>query len=136
MDYAIIEAQKAETEIPVGAVIVYKNEIISAAHNLKETLNDPTAHAEILAIRKAAEARASWRLDECCMYVTLEPCPMCAWAIREARIKRLYFGAYDKNYGAAGSFMNLLNSIEVYGGILEDNCTKLLVDFFKNKRGN
>jgi tRNA(adenine34) deaminase len=134
MKYAMIEAQKLETEIPVGAVIVYRNEIISAAHNLKETLNDATAHAEILAIRKAADFFGSWHLDECDMYVTLEPCPMCAWAIRESRIKRLYFGAYDKNYGAAGSYMNLLNSIEVYGGISEESCTELLVNFFKNKR--
>ncbi len=137
MQIAISEAQKAATEgeVPVGAVIVLGGEVIAKAHNLKETLNDPTAHAEILAIRKAAQILADWRLIDCDLYVTLEPCPMCSFAISEARIRRLYFGSYDKDFGAAGSHTNFIASkCEIYSGICEDECNNIINSFFKNKR--
>jgi tRNA(adenine34) deaminase len=122
-------------EIPVGAVIVQDRKVIAAAHNLKETDNDPTAHAEILVLRAASGIVGNWRLNDCDLYVTLEPCPMCASAISQSRIKRLYFGAYDPEFGGAGSFVNLINdSCEVYGGIMELECAKLLNDFFIKKR--
>lgn len=134
---AISEAEKAFNigEIPVGAVVVYEGKIIAAAHNLKETRQSPILHAEILAINKAAELLKSWRLDKCDLYVTLEPCPMCAGAIAESRIRRLYFGAFDKRLGAAGSFINLLEGkCEIYAGINELKCAAILKDFFSNKR--
>ncbi len=120
-------AQNAE-EIPVGAVIVKDGEIIARAHNLKEALHDPTAHAEILAIRRAAQHLCDWRLSDCDLYVTLEPCPMCMAAIREARIRRLYCGA-SKPLNAPS-----LKDPETYFGIEEDACTELLKSFFRNCR--
>ncbi len=137
MNFAIAEAQKAlaEGEIPVGAVIVCGDNVLAAAHNLKETLSDVTAHAEILAIRKAEQKTGDWRLQNCDLYVTLEPCPMCAEAIRQSRIRRLYFGAYDMQNGAVGSKLNIIGNVpEVYGGICEDECTAILAEFFKNCR--
>lgn len=137
MQIAISEAQKAtkEGEVPVGAVIARGGEIIAKAHNLKESLNDPTAHAEILAIRKAAQILADWRLIDCDLYVTLEPCSMCAYAISEARIRRIYFGSFDKDYGAAGSHTNLIRSkCEIYGGICEVECNNIINSFFRKKR--
>ena len=131
MAFAINEAKKACGEIPVGAVIAYNNEILSYAHNMKEQKNDPTAHAEILAIREASRKIGNWRLSECDIYVTLEPCPMCTGAIAEARINRVYFGAYDCLSKNKSCFPK---SSEVYGGICEDECTALLQQFFKNKR--
>lgn len=138
MERAILEAEKADGEIAVGAVIVKNGEIISSAHNQKEELNDVTAHAEILAIRMAEKKLSSWRLEDCEMFVTLEPCPMCAWAIVQSRIKTIYFGSYDTNYGALGSVIDvrkLSNSpLKVYGGIMEKDCDELLKKCFENLR--
>ncbi|MBS6603340.1 MAG: nucleoside deaminase [Brachyspira sp.] len=138
MERAILEAKKADGEIAVGAVIVKNGEIISSAHNQKEELNDVTAHAEILAIRMAEKKLSSWRLEDCEMFVTLEPCPMCAWAIVQSRIKTVYFGSYDTNYGALGSVIDvrkLSNSpLKVYGGIMEKDCDELLKKCFENLR--
>ena len=138
MQQAIIQAQKACGEIPVGAVIMRNDEIISTAFNKKEAENDVTAHAEIIAIREAAKKLGNWRLEDCTMYVTLEPCPMCAWAIIQSRIKAVYFGAYDENYGALGSKIDLRpllsSKLKVYGGIMEDECNKILKDYFEGIR--
>ena len=136
MSVAISEANIAlsSSEVPVGAVIVKDGQIIAKAHNLKESKCDPTAHAEILAIQKATSLLRDWRLIDCDIYVTLEPCPMCASAIKQARLRRLYFGAYDKDQGAAGSCYDLVSGIEVYSGIMEDACSDLLNSFFKQKR--
>lgn len=137
MELAVSEAKKAHEkgEIPVGAIIVCGGEVLSVAHNLKETLSDVTAHAEILAIREAEQKKGDWRLSDCDLYVTLEPCPMCAEAIKQSRIRRLYFGAYDVQNGAVGSKLNIIGNVpEVYGGICEDECTAILAEFFKNCR--
>ena len=138
MKYALTEASKTQNDVPVGAIIIYKNEIIAQSHNLKEDLNDVTAHAEIIAIKQAQEKLKSWRLDECEMYVTLEPCPMCAWAILQSRIKSLYFGSYDNQYGGFSTKLNLKSvansKIKIYGGIEEEKCDKLLETFFKTIR--
>lgn len=138
MKRAIELAKQSGKEIQIGAVIVSKGKIISSAYNRKEELNDVTAHAEILAIREASEKLQRWRLDDCEMYITLEPCPMCAWAIINSRIKTVYFGSYDINYGALGSAIDvrkLANSkLKVYGGIMEEECDKLLNNYFNNLR--
>lgn len=138
MKRAIETAFQAKGEIPVGAVIVKHGQIIASAFNRKEELNDVTAHAEILAIREAAKKLGNWRLDNCEMYVTLEPCPMCAWAIINSRIETVYFGSYDVNYGALGSALDirkLANSkLKVYGGIMEEECDKILKEYFINLR--
>lgn len=140
MKRAIEYAKLANGEIPIGAVIVKDGEIISGAYNHKEELNDVTAHAEILAIIEASKHLGRWRLDDCEMYVTLEPCPMCAWAITSSRIKTVYFGSYDVNYGAFGSVIdvrNLANSkLKVYGGIMETECNEILNEYFKKLRQN
>lgn len=138
MKTAILEAKKTIDDVPVGCVIRYENKVISQTHNERERNNDVTAHAEILAIRKAQEVLNNWRLDDCTMYVTLEPCPMCAWAILQSRIKAVYFGSYNSKYGAFGSAIDL-NMIseyktKVYGGIEEEECDKLLKDFFEGIR--
>ncbi len=126
-------------EIPIAAIVVKDGRIIASASNRKEIDNDVTAHAEILAIREAEKAFGSWRLDGCELYVNLEPCPMCAWAIIQARISTVYFGSFDRNYGALGSVMDLrklLNSnLKVYGGIMEEDCNKILEDYFAGLRG-
>lgn len=138
MEEAFLEAKKSESDIPVGCIIELNGEIIARAHNEKELNNDPTAHAEILAIKKASNMLNSWRLLGCNLYVTLEPCPMCAWAILNSRINAVYFSSYDTKYGAMGSKINLSDisnhKIKVYGGIMEDFGDKLLDDYFKNLR--
>ena len=138
MHKALELARAVEGEIPVGAVIVKDGEIISAAVNKKESENDVTSHAEIIAIREASKKLNRWRLDDCDLYVTLEPCPMCAWAIINSHIKNDYFGSYDMNYGALGSKIDLRkianSDLKVYGGIMEDECNLLLKEFFENIR--
>ena len=138
MQKAIEQAKQTEKDVPVGAVIVKNGKIISLAHNEKEVDNDVTSHAEIVAIRKAEKALNNWRLEDCEMYVTLEPCPMCAWAILQARIKTLYFGSYDNNYGAFSSKLDLRklssSKLKVYSGIMEEECDKILEEFFKKIR--
>ena len=137
MKRAIDEALKVMNDVPVGAIIVKDGVIVSSCHNRKEELNDVTAHAEILAIRDAAQKLGRWRLDDCEMYVTLEPCPMCAWAIMQARIKTLYFGSYDTQYGGFSVLYldkSANSNIKIFGGIEEDKCDKLLERFFKSIR--
>jgi len=138
MSKAIETAKQAGFEIPVGAVIVKNGEIIASAYNIKEQMNDVTAHAEVLAIREAEKKLNNWRLNDCIMYVTLEPCPMCAWAIIQSRIKAVYFGSYDLSYGALGSKINIRtlvdSKLEVYGGIMEKECDELLENFFRGVR--
>lgn len=126
--------------MPIGAIIVSNGKVIAKAHNLTETKKLATAHAEILAINKASKKYPSWRIENAEMYVTLEPCPMCAGAILNARIDKLYFGAYQENSGAVTSNFNLLSSgvlnhkTEYEGGILEEECKALIKDYFKQKR--
>ncbi len=142
MKEALKEAKKAyeKLEVPVGAVIVKDGKIIARAHNLKETKKDTTKHAEILAIQKASRKLGAWRLLDCEMYVTLEPCSMCAGAIINARIKKIYVGALDEKTGAVGSVFNLFedykfnHNVEVEQGIMQEECEKILKDFFKNLR--
>lgn len=142
MHRALLEAKKAylKGEVPVGAVITLDGQVIARAHNRREELQDPTAHAEILAIREAAAKLRSWRLVGATIYVTLEPCPMCAGALVLARIGRLVYGAADPKSGAAGSVMNLVNHevlnhrVSVTSGILEDECSALLKQFFSELR--
>ena len=143
MQQAIAIAQKVKSsgDVPVGALIVNEaGEIVSLGKNEREKDNDPTAHAEILAIRKASEKLGSWRLDDLTLIVTLEPCVMCAGAILQSRIKRLVFGAFDQKAGAVGSLFDVirdvraLSKVEVVSGVLEKECAKLLTDFFATKR--
>lgn len=142
MKQALKEAEKAlkKLEVPVGAIIVKDNKIISRAYNLKEIKKDTTYHAEIEAIKKASKKLNSWRLNDCEMYVTLEPCAMCAGAIINSRIKKLYFGTSDEKTGACGSVLNLLedykfnHKVIVEKGILQKECEKILKDFFKDLR--
>lgn len=142
MKQALKEAKKAykKEEIPVGAVIVKDNQIIAKGHNLKEYKKDSTKHAEIIAINKACKKLDAWRLTDCEMYVTLEPCAMCAGALINSRIKKIYIGTMDQKTGACGSVLNLLkdfkfnHNVEVETGILQEECEKILKDFFKNLR--
>ena len=143
MKEALNEARRAAIlgEIPVGAVIVdEKGVVVGTAHNLRETTNDATAHAEIVAIREASKKLKSWRLDNCSIYVTLEPCPMCAGAILAARFKRLIYGAMDMKMGAVESIFALLSheklksKIDVRAGVLEDECKNVLREFFRVRR--
>jgi len=143
MQQAISLAQevKSSGDVPVGALIVNEaGEILSSGKNEREKDNDPTAHAEILAMRKASEKLGSWRLDDLTLVVTLEPCVMCAGAILQSRLKRLVFGAFDQKAGAVGSSLDVirdvraLSKVEVVSGVLEDECAKLLTDFFATKR--
>lgn len=142
MREAIKEARKAynKLEIPVGAVIVKNGKIISRAHNVKEEKKDTTKHAEIIAIQKASKKLQSWRLTDCEMYVTLEPCSMCAGALIQSRIKKVYIGAMDKKTGACGSVLNLLEDykfnhvVEVEKNICREKCENILKDFFKELR--
>ena len=142
MQKAILEAKKAQTidEVPIGAIIVLNGKIIARAYNKKESTQLATAHAEILAINKACKKLKSWRLDGAEMFVTLEPCPMCAGAIVNARIKKVYFGAYEPKSGSAVSKFNILSdaglnhSTEFVGGVMEDECSLMLKNYFKLKR--
>ena len=142
MKQAIKEAEKAykKLEVPVGAIIVNDGKIIARAHNQKETKTDTTKHAEILAIQKASKKLKSWRLIDCEMYVTLEPCTMCAGAIINSRIKKVYIGAMDQKTGAVGSVLNLFNDytfnhqVESETGILKEECENILKQFFKELR--
>ena len=142
MKEALKQAQKAydKLEVPVGAVIVKDGKIIARAYNQKEEKNDTTNHAEILAIKKASKKLNSWRLLDCDMYVTLEPCSMCAGALIQSRIRKVYIGAKDEKTGACGSVLNLLedykfnHKVEIECGILKDECETLLKKFFKKLR--
>ena len=142
MKEALKEAKKAyeKDEIPVGAVIVKDNKIIARAHNLKEGKKNSICHAEILAIQKACKKLGSWRLLDCEMYVTLEPCSMCAGALINSRIRKIYIGTSDEKTGACGSKLNLLkdfkfnHNVEIEQYILKDECEKILKDFFKSLR--
>ncbi len=139
---AIKQAMKAKDigEVPIGAVIVFKGEIIATGYNVRETLQETLSHAELIAIRRANEKIGSWRLEDCTLYVTLEPCPMCAGAIVQSRIKRVVYGAVDQKAGCAGTLMNLLDDerfnhqAELSSGVLEEECGHLLTDFFKELR--
>lgn len=141
---ALKEAQEAykEDEVPIGCVIVKDGEIIARAHNRKEQKQDPTCHAEIECIRAAVRKIGNWHLDDCALYVTLEPCIMCAGSIVNARIKEVYYGAADPKGGAFGSNMDItlvkrLNHYPLYqGNILEEECGTILKEFFRNKRNN
>lgn len=143
MEEAIREARKAEAlkEVPIGAVIVKDGHIIGRGHNLRETTLDPTAHAEMIAIREASAALGAWRLLDCTLYVTLEPCPMCAGAIVQSRIKTVVYGTPDPKAGCAGTLMNLLQEnrfnhrTELVENVLQEQCSGLLTDFFRRLRG-
>ena len=142
MELALQQARLAPLvgEVPIGAVLVSDNHVIAAAHNYRELSQDPTAHAEIIIIRKAAEQLKTWRLTDTTLYVTLEPCPMCAGAIVQARIARLVFGAWDPKAGACGSIMDipserrLNHRVQVTGGLREEESRGLLQEFFRTKR--
>ncbi len=142
MEIALAEAQQAlrEDEVPIGAVIVHQGRVIASAHNQREALGDPTAHAEMIAITQAAGALGSWRLDGCTLYVTLEPCPMCAGAVLQARIATLVYGAADPKAGAVDTLYQLLRDprlnhrVETLSGVLADRCGTLLSGFFQQQR--
>lgn len=139
---AIEEAKKAfnKREVPIGAVIVKDNEVIAKGHNLRETSKNAISHAEILAIKEACDFLGGWRLTDCVLYVTIEPCPMCAGAILQSRIKKVVIGAMDVKSGACGSILNLLNNskfnhqTEIEIGVLEEECSQLMKSFFKSLR--
>ena len=138
---ALKEAQKAFelNEVPVGCVIVYNGKIIARGHNTRELDQTTLGHAEINAIKKACKKIGSWRLEDCDIYVTLEPCSMCSGAIIQSRIKNLYFGAYDLKTGACGSVLNLFSypfnhKVNVYGGLMEEECSRIIKDFFNSLR--
>lgn len=142
MQESLIEAKKAMDigEVPIGCVIVMDDQIIARGHNLTKTLKDPTAHAEIIAIRKASKELGNWRLKCTTLYVTIEPCPMCAGAIIQARIPVVVYGAQDEKGGGVHSVFDILNnpklnhSALVFSGVLEDQCRRLIREFFANKR--
>jgi tRNA(adenine34) deaminase len=142
MKLAIDQAKIAEEngDVPIGAVIVYQNQIIGKAYNQKEQLKDPTAHAEIIALTQAAAFLKSWRLNGCTMYVTLEPCPMCAGALVLARIDRLVYGCDDPKTGAVKSLYNIVQDkrlnhrVEITSGVLKEQCSEQLQEFFAHRR--
>jgi tRNA(adenine34) deaminase len=142
MRMALREAKHAsnEQEVPVGAVIIQNGQVIARAHNRPRNLNDPTAHAEILALRRAGRKLGNYRLTECSLYVTIESCAMCAGAIIQARLQRVVFGARDPKAGADGSVLSVLNHpklnhhVEVSNGVLADDCASILRDFFRARR--
>ena len=140
---ALDEAKKAaeKGEVPIGAVIVRNGEVIAAAHNERETAFDATAHAETTAVRRACRLLGGWHLTDCTLYVTLEPCPMCAGAIINSRIDRVVFGAYDNREGSFGSLINLASypyssRPEIVGGVMQTECKEVLSEFFKKIREN
>lgn len=144
MQEAINLAKESGADVPVGALIIKDGKVIACASNEKEKNNDVSAHAEILAIRKASKQLKNWRLDDCELYVTLEPCPMCAWAILQSRIKAVYFGSHDKQYGALGSVLDLRKigtgagtnlKFKIYSGIMEEECDNILESFWQKRRG-
>ena len=141
MGKALAEAEKSlkKREVPVGAVLISENQILARGHNEPILKSDPTAHAEITALRKASSKQKNYRLPDCELYVTLEPCAMCLSALVHARVKRLVFGAYDPKAGAVESMMKFPfektnHRIEIKGGVLADECGKILKDFFQKKR--
>ena len=142
MKAAIEQAKIAEEngDVPIGAVIVYKNQIIAKAYNQRQQLNDPTAHAEIIALTQAAAFVQNWRLNGCAMYVTLEPCPMCAGALVLARLDRLVYGCDDPKSGACGSIYNIVaderlnHRLQVTAGVLAEDCGAQLQSFFQKRR--
>jgi len=140
MNCALLEACACKEDVPVGCVIVLEGKIIGRGHNQREAIGDPTAHAELIALREAARIMKGWRLTGTTIYSTLEPCPMCAEAIIQARVARVVYGAFDNLSGAAGSMVNLFQPGRLYplpqvlGGLEEEACRKLLVDFFAQKR--
>jgi len=142
MKLALLQAQKAyeKDEIPVGAIVVKEGKVIGRGYNQREMLNDPTAHAEIIAITAAANTIEDWRLNDCMLYVTKEPCAMCAGAIINSRLKMVVFGCYDKEMGCCGSLYQLCgdsqlrNSTAVKGGIMEQECLSIIHDFFQIQR--
>jgi tRNA(adenine34) deaminase len=142
MQAALAEAQSAfeAGEVPIGAVIIHEDRLIAAAGNQRESLNDPTAHAEMIAITQAAQTLGSWRLLDCTLYVTLEPCPMCAGAIVQARLPRVYYGAADPKAGACDTLFQLTSDVRlnhqaiVIGGLLKDESRALLQEFFAQQR--
>ena len=144
MRLALEEAHKAFStyEVPIGAVIVHNDKVIGKGYNKKETLKDPLAHAELIAIKEASSYLGGWRLIDCTMYVTLEPCAMCAGAIINSRIERLVIGAKDPKMGCCGSVINLVDNpkfnhrVEVETGVLEDECSNIITKFFKQIRNN
>ncbi|GAB4072064.1 tRNA adenosine(34) deaminase TadA [Barrientosiimonas marina] len=142
MQEAIRQAYKAKqmNEVPIGAIIVYKGDIIARGYNVRETSKTALSHAELIAISEANRHMGSWRLEDCTLYVTLEPCPMCAGAIVQSRMKRVVYGAPDLKAGCAGTLMNLLederfnHQAEVTSGVLKTTCSSLLTDFFRDLR--
>lgn len=142
MRMALDEARAAfdEGEVPVGAVVVHGERVIASAHNQREMLNDPTAHAEMVAITQAAENLGSWRLLDCTLYVTLEPCPMCAGAVVQARLPRVIYGATDPKAGASHTLYQITSDerlnhqAAVIGGVLQEECRSVLQDFFREQR--
>jgi len=144
MKQALVQAQKAfeAEEIPIGAIVVHNGKIIGRGYNQREQLNDPTAHAEIIAITAAANTIGDWRLNNCSLYVTKEPCPMCAGAIINSRLEMVIFGTYDEETGCCGSLYQLCGDprfktkVAVKGGILEKESLSLIQDFFKVRRDN
>jgi len=142
MKMALAEARKAyqRAEVPIGAVVVCDDQVVGRGFNLREQTQDPTSHAEMIALREAAKNEASWRLENCQLYVTLEPCPMCAGAILQSRIKRLVYGASDPKAGAVNSLYQLLNDerfnhqVEVEAGVMKKEAAQLLKDFFRDLR--
>jgi tRNA(adenine34) deaminase len=139
MALAIAEAKRAEPDVPVGSVLIRDNVLLAQGHNQKEQSQDPTDHAEIVVLRRASEKLKTWRLEGTTLYTTLEPCPMCAEAIIQARVSRLVYGAYDPRSGALGSAFNLFVAgrpypiPEVVGGVGEEECKSLLIEFFRGK---
>lgn len=138
MQRALEVARSDNAEVPVGAVVVKDGMVIASSCNQKEMKQDATKHAEMVVIQEASKKLTNWRLDGCELYITLEPCPMCAFAILQSRISKVYFGAYDNLYGAFGSKINLKtifdSKTEIRGGLLEDECNNIISDFFKELR--
>ena len=142
MEMALKQAASAfkQDEVPIGAVVIQGNAVVGRGYNQRETLKDPTAHAEMIAITAAANTKGDWRLDDCVLYVTKEPCPMCAGAIVNSRLKMVVFGCYDEEQGCCGSLYQLCGDprfgikVAVQGGVLDEKCSSLIQEFFKGKR--